>query len=65
VCFRIDFPAWLTTLTPRERQMVREMAGNERTLDLGKRFELSPARISQLRRELHNDWRHFLGDDVS
>jgi hypothetical protein len=61
VCFRIDFPAWLTTLTPRERQLVREMAGNERTLDLGKRFELSPARISQLRRELHNDWRRFCG----
>jgi hypothetical protein len=62
VAFRIDFPDWLVTLTPRERQMVRAMADNERTLDLGKRFELSPARISQLRRELHNDWRRFLGD---
>jgi hypothetical protein len=58
VCFRIDFPAWLTTLAPRERQMVREMAGNERTLDLGQRFELSPARISQLRRELQARCQH-------
>jgi hypothetical protein len=64
VCFRIDFPDWLTTLSPRERQMVRAMADSERTLDIGKRFELSPARISQLRRELHNDWRQFLGDDT-
>jgi hypothetical protein len=40
------------------------MANNERTLDLSQRFELSPARISQLRRELHADWRRFLGDDV-
>jgi hypothetical protein len=64
VAFRIDFPDWLTTLTPRERRMVREMATNERPLDLGKRFDLSPARISQMRRELHNDWRHSLGDDV-
>jgi hypothetical protein len=65
VAFRIDFPDWLTTLTPRERRMVREMAKNERTLDLSQRFELSPARISQLRRELHNDWRRFLGDDLA
>jgi hypothetical protein len=65
VCFRLDFPAWLRTLTPRERRLVRAMAQGERTLDLSRRFELSPARISQLRRELHNDWRRFLGDDSS
>jgi hypothetical protein len=64
VSFRIDFPDWLTTLTTRERQMVRAMADNERSMDLGKRFELSAARISQMRRELHNDWQRFLGDDT-
>jgi hypothetical protein len=63
VAFRIDFPDWLTTLSPRERRLVGEMANSERTLDLSQRFGLSPARISQLRRELHNDWRRFLGDD--
>jgi hypothetical protein len=63
VCFRLDFPAWLRTLTARERRLVRAMAQGERTLDLSSRFELSPARISQLRRELHNDWRRFLGDN--
>ncbi len=62
VCFRLDFPAWLASLAPRERRLVRAMAQNERTLDLSKRFALSPARISQLRRELHDDWRRFLGD---
>jgi hypothetical protein len=62
VQFRIDFPAWLATLTTRERRLIRAMARNERTLDLSKRFELSPARISQLRREFHDDWRRFLGD---
>jgi hypothetical protein len=60
--FRIDFPAWLATLTGRERRLIRAMAHNERTLDLSKRFELSPARVSQLRRELHDDWQRFLGD---
>jgi hypothetical protein len=62
VCFRLDFPAWLETLTGRERRMVREMANNERTQDLSRHFELSPARISQTRRELHNDWSRFCGD---
>lgn len=62
VQFRIDFPAWLATLTARERRMVREMGNNERTLDLSQRFEVSPARISQLRRELHDDWQRFCGE---
>jgi hypothetical protein len=61
VAFRLDFPAWLATLTGRERRLVREMARNERTKDLSQRFELSPARISQLRRELHDDWSRFCG----
>jgi hypothetical protein len=62
VAFRIDFPAWLKTLTARERRMIRAMAQNERTLDLSKEFELSPARVSQLRREFHDDWQRYLGD---
>jgi hypothetical protein len=62
VQFRIDFPAWLKTLTPRERRMVRGMMRNERTMDLSKQFEVSPGRISQMRRELHDDWLRFLGE---
>jgi hypothetical protein len=62
VQFRLDWPAWLKTLTGRERRIIRAMALNERTLDLSKEFELSPARISQLRREFYLDWRRFLGD---
>jgi hypothetical protein len=62
VQFRLDWPAWLETLTPRERRIIRAMAQNERTLDLSREFELSPARISQLRREFFLDWHRFLGD---
>jgi hypothetical protein len=60
--FRIDFPAWLQTLTGRERRLIRAMARNERTLDLSREFELSPARVSQLRREFHDGWRRFCGE---
>jgi hypothetical protein len=59
VQFRIDFPAWLSTLTGRERRLIRAMALNERTLDLSRRFGVSPARISQLRREFARGWQRF------
>jgi len=62
VQFRIDFPAWLQTLTGREQRMIRGMARNERTLDLSKQFDLSPARISQMRREFQIDWKRFIGE---
>ncbi len=60
--FRIDFPAWLKTLTPRERRVVRAMARNERTKDLSRRFGVSPARISQLRRAFHDNWLRYHGE---
>ena len=63
VQFRIDWPAWLRTLTPRERRIIKEMARGERTMDLGREFELSPARISQLRREFHDGWARFCDAD--
>lgn len=62
VVFRIDFPAWLQTLTARERRIIREMASNERTKDLSRRFNVSPGRISQLRREFEQGWKQFCGE---
>ncbi len=64
VQFRIDWPAWLATLTARERRMIRAMAQNERTKDLSRQFDLSPARISQIRREFRDDWTRFCGERV-
>jgi hypothetical protein len=62
VVFRVDFPAWLATLTGRERRIIRAMSLGERTLDLSRRFEVSPARISQLRREFRDGWLRFIAD---
>jgi hypothetical protein len=62
VQFRIDWPAWLATLTARERRMIRAMARSERTKDLSRQFELSPARISQIRREFRDAWARFCGE---
>jgi hypothetical protein len=60
--FRIDFMAWLRSLTPRERRLVRAMAMNERTQDLARQFDVSSARISQLRREFRDGWAAFCGE---
>jgi len=59
VQFRLDFPAWLATHHQRNRSIVLEMAQGEKTGQLSRRFGLSPARVSQLRRELHDDWLRF------
>jgi hypothetical protein len=59
VAFRIDFAAWLRTLTGRERRIIRAMSLGERTKDISKEFEVSPARISQMRQEFHDDWQRF------
>lgn len=60
--FRIDFMAWLKSLTPRERRLVRAMSRNESTKDLAREFNLSPSRISQMRREFHDGWAAFCGE---
>jgi hypothetical protein len=57
--FRVDFPDWLDSLSERNRSITEDMALGHRTLELAEEYQLSPARISQLRRELHDDWRAF------
>jgi hypothetical protein len=60
--FRIDFPSWLQTLTERERRIIRAMLRNELTKNLSRKFQVSPARISQLRREFELGWNRFVAD---
>ena len=62
VCFRLDFPAWVTTYGERDRRIIAVMLLGERTLVIAGRFGISPARVSQLRRQFCTDWRTFLGE---
>jgi hypothetical protein len=64
VAFRLDFPQWRLTRCYRDREMIDRMMLGERTLDLSKMFGISPARVSQLRREFRDDWRRYCGDLV-
>ena|ERR1019366_1999019 len=62
VSFRCDFPCWLQTLTPRDRKIANQMALGHTTKWMAQRFGLTPARIAQLRRELHALWQGFHGE---
>ena len=62
--FRVDFPEWLSRLGERTRRIAQDMTLDIGTLDLASRHRLSPARISQLRRELHANWLRFHGEPI-
>jgi hypothetical protein len=51
VSFRVDVPAFLATLSPRQRQMALDLAEGGTTSAVAKKYDLSPGRISQFRRE--------------
>ena len=59
VVFRCDFPAWLATLTARNRQVLDELMAGEGTGEVARKFGLSPGRVSQLRRQFQGDWAVF------
>jgi hypothetical protein len=61
---RIDFAAWLSTLTPRERSIAMKLAEGERTGTVATMFGVSAGRISQMRAELCQAWNVFVGDLV-
>jgi hypothetical protein len=57
--FRIDFDAWLETLSRRNRALALTLSRGERTSRVAELFRVSAGRISQLRRELAEAWRQF------
>jgi hypothetical protein len=59
VAFRCDFPAWRRTRTERDRRLIDDLMTGERTLAVAEKFGMSAGRVSQLRREFHQDWERF------
>lgn len=49
VAFRIDLPAFLATLTDRQRLMAEDLMAGERTQDVAAKFGVSPGAVSQFR----------------
>jgi hypothetical protein len=58
---RVDIEAWLNRQSARDRSIANLLAAGERTSSVAKRFRLSFARISQLRKEFRDSWERFQG----
>ena len=58
---RIDFDAWLKSLSRRNRRIAEYLAAGNKTADCAKRWGCSDGRISQIRRELHDSWQKYTG----
>ena len=63
--FRVDFPRWLQTLSLRDQRLAEQLMLGERAHETAERFGLSRARVSQVRRELHEDYARFHGETVA
>jgi hypothetical protein len=63
VAFRLDFPAWRLTRSDRDRRVIDDLMVGERTMDVADKHGLTAARISQLRRDFHEDWTRFCSLD--
>jgi hypothetical protein len=59
---RIDFPAWLSTLSVRDQKIALKLSQGEKTNRVAQLFRISAARVSQLRSELCEAWRAFHGE---
>ena len=59
---RIDFAAWLGILPTRLRRIAKVLATSESTKQVAKQFQISPGRVSQIRRELMECWDQFQGE---
>jgi hypothetical protein len=62
VAFRCDFPVWLARWDDRRRALLACMMLNESTSSLAAQFQVSQARISQLRREFRESWQLYAGE---
>jgi hypothetical protein len=57
---RLDSADWLRLLPRRLRRIAETLATGETTKKAAKRFRVSPGRISQLRRELNENWQQVV-----
>jgi hypothetical protein len=59
--FRIDFAAWRRTRTQRDRRLMADLMVGERTSHVAQKHGITAGRVSQLRRDFHDDWLRYCG----
>jgi hypothetical protein len=60
--FKIDFANWLAAQSHLDRQMIHELSRGERTSDLAQKYGITPGRVSRKRRQFHDAWQEFHGE---
>ena len=65
VAFRLDFSDWLKSLKQRDRRIAEFLSLGHRTSDAARKFHVTEGRVSQLRRELAESWKQFVGDNTT
>jgi hypothetical protein len=60
---RCDFRDFLGSLPRRNRRIAEFLSLGHRTSDAARKFGVSEGRVSQLRKELAESWRRFVGDE--
>jgi len=61
--FRLDFDAWLSTLSERKRRTAELLAAGHETGVVAKMLGVTPGAISQARPSLAVSWQQFQGDE--
>jgi hypothetical protein len=62
VAFRLDFPAFLRTLTLRDRRLALFLSRGHSGKEAARRFRLSPGRVTQMRKQWRHEWLVFQGE---
>jgi hypothetical protein len=62
VIFRIDWPQFFQTLSPRDRGLTHFLGMGHSNKMAARKFKLSPGRVTQLRQQWCRQWRIFQGD---
>ena len=60
---KLDFGAWLRSLSRRQRRIAQTLATGETLAATGRKVGLGESRVYQLRRELAESWRQFMGEE--
>jgi hypothetical protein len=59
---RIDVGDWFAQLPSRQRRIATTLASGESATNTARKYSVSGARISQLRREFERSWAEFQGE---
>ena len=59
VQFRLDFPRWRRSRCDRDRRLIDDLMVGERPYQMARKYGLSRSRVSDLRRQMFEDWTSF------